>query len=171
LIADLFPHSCEDDEEELANQLHGIAREVTQDGRHCKVLKYCLPVVRCVSKEGQVVGEKVLWIMELMGGIQDKVKFITTDHGSENKSAIKHAFQGNEDIVEIYCAIHALNLSLTYGCDTFDDKAKKKEKMSNKCLTQLDFVINLLRRYWSEIKVNSQCSVNMLQCGTVCRCT
>jgi hypothetical protein len=50
-------------------------------------------------------------------------------------------------------AVAALNLALTYGCDVFDDKAKK-EKMTNRCLSHLDFVINLLRRYWGDMSVH-----------------
>jgi hypothetical protein len=145
-----------EDEDDLLADTDNIIRTVTElEGTHCRVVKYCLPVVQCCSKEGVVVGDKVKWLMELSGDIKDRVSFITTDHGSENGAAIRHAFGEKSAPTTIYCGIHALNLALTYGCDTFDDKAKK-EKMTNKCLTHLDFVINLLRRYWGEMRVHLQ---------------
>ena len=148
-----IPNEMKPLEGDLAAHLQETSRH-HQDGEFYRVIQYCLPVVRCTSKEGMVVGEKVKWIMELMGGIAEQVKFVTTDHGSENASAIRTAFGAENGITEIYCGVHALNLALTYGCATFDDNVKKSEKMTNKCLSHLDFVINLLRRYWDDIKCN-----------------
>jgi hypothetical protein len=151
-----LPRDLETEVEELAQQMDCMVR-TANDGQHYRAITYCMPVVHCASKAGALVGRKIKEVMKLAGNIRHKVNSVTSDHGSENGTAIKELWseEERETISIIYCAAHALNLQLEYGCDSFDDKrkTKKKEKMTNKCLSHLDFVINLLRRYWDKLKV------------------